>query len=264
MRTNTVISLVSLSDFLSAANAGSVHIPRPVHSATAAKLYDILNARRLQAYVCNVFRGEELCYVFVGRPAYKWLSDGQASWWQCPVVFVLRGLDDLSVKRIYPFDTGAFSQRFPDYITVFSRDDFSLGADTTQIGRLIAAFYGSTERYLKAQTKTLAEISSEVALTPRHMQIQALLQLYSEPAPRDFDDRAKTVEVQIGGDIEITNDKLLGVVLPQTFLNDPEVVAYFSDLGCQVRTYPIYPINVAAYYALIYKEVEVILRKSEI
>jgi hypothetical protein len=256
-----VFKVLNLRDFLGAANLGTSDVPRPVHSTAASKIDGIVNSGKLQAFECNVFRPEKLCYLFIGRPAYKWLNDGEASWWQCPVVFVLKSLDGLPIKRIYPFDSGAFSSRLlPDYITTFARDEYLLGNDPALISEVIGAMYGTMDRYLRGSSRSQEEIDNKLTLTARHMKIEALIRLYSERSSIRFDDRARTVEVQIGQDIEINEKNIVGVVMPKRFRGEPELHSYFDRLGCEIKYYEVFPISVDQYYGLVYAAVEEILR----
>ena len=58
------------------------------------------------------------------------------------------------------------------------------------------------------------------------MQIEALVQLYSERSTRSYDDRARTVEIQISEDIGIDEESILGVVMPDRFRNEPDITSY--------------------------------------
>jgi hypothetical protein len=260
-----MFKLHTLSDFLTTSNAGSTSIPCPIHSTSASNLYDIVSSNKLLAVECNVFNHEKLCYLFVGRPAYKWSNNGQASWWQCPIVFVLRSFSKLPIKRIYPFDSGAFAaRRLPEYITIFTMDDYLLGNDPEQIGRIIKTFYGSTDQYLSGENRSESKINEEVLLTPRHMKISALLKLYNERSLTVIDDRARTVEVQVAGDINIDDDALLGMVLPESFKTDNELVDHLSRKGYMCEYYPLFPISVNQYFGSIYEAVNRILSTADL
>jgi len=62
--------------------------------------------------------------------------------WQLPAVLVMRFNTPPPLKRIYPFDTGAFHRgRMPDYLTAFDMENFELGSDQDQIGRMISLYF---------------------------------------------------------------------------------------------------------------------------
>lgn len=251
----------TLADFLALVNAGSAEIPRPVHSTHAASIYDVAKAGKLRIFKCDVFK-EELCYLFVGRPAYKWPGgEGEASWWQCPVVFVLRGLEGLPVKRIYPFDSGSFAKkRLPEYITMFKLVEYDLGKDVSQIGRVIHTFYGDTTRYLEGRGLSKEKIEEEARLGPRHARAEALIRLYADRSSPVFDDRTRTIEVQVADSIDIANGKLLGVIMPEEFRGDKELEEYFNSLNCIIKYYPVWPLRVDNYFSAIYSHVREIAK----
>lgn len=89
--------------------------PPWIHSTASSNLIPILNEEKLLAVKCNVFQGEKLCYLFVGRAAYKGKDALNPEPWQLPTVFVMRFSNPPPLKRIHPFDTGAFERgRMPD------------------------------------------------------------------------------------------------------------------------------------------------------
>ena len=70
---------LTLSEFLSNKNLPSALGLPWIHSASASNLMKIIDDEKLLALSCNVFKGEKLCYLFIGRPAYKIRSIGDAS-----------------------------------------------------------------------------------------------------------------------------------------------------------------------------------------
>lgn len=254
---------VTLPEFLRAAQAGSVEAPRPVHSTVAANIFDIINAGRLKATACEVFGKEKVCYLFIGRPSYKKSAKGEAPHWMLPVVFIMKGLASLPIKRIHPLDTGAFaSGRLPDYLTAFELDSFELGSDPAQISRVISAFYETTERYMKGENRSLDSIKTQMQIDVRHARIEALIRMYSERSLEDIDDRGRNIEVQVGGDVPIA-DNLLGVVLPDQYRLVPEIERHLKSLGAKVEYYGLYPMNADAHFGLVYEAVTKIMRPGK-
>src|SRR4051794_32489580 len=110
----------TLSEFLTKKNLPSDLSLPWVHSASAASLFKILEDEKLLAMECNVFGGEKLVYFFIGRPAYKMPAVESPSEWQMPVAFVIRFDKPPPIKRVFPFDSGAFQKgRMPAYISMF-------------------------------------------------------------------------------------------------------------------------------------------------
>ncbi len=228
-----------------------------VHTTESSKLPDILNAKALMALKCNVFHGEKLCYLFVGRPAYKYAMSGEASYWMLPTVFIIRFQSAPPLKRIYPFDSGAFTAGLlPEYITTFTRDDFEFGPDPAKISTLISVFFGDEKRYWKRQSSAEQDFKDKYSLGPLHMQVEALNRLYGERSASEFDDRAAAIEVQLGIDIPLKPADILGIVVPQEFLRDASVKDALNAITENVETYGEHPVNVAAYFGQVYDAVQ--------
>jgi hypothetical protein len=252
---------VTIPEFLRAAQAGAVDAPPPVHSTIAANLFSILEAGRIRAAPCDVFRGERLCYLFIGRPSYKKSGTGEAPHWMLPVVFVLNNLKNLPIKRIHPLDTGAFaSRRLPDYVTAFDLEGFELGSDPTEIRRTIAAFYETAERYINGESRSLESIKTQMQIGVRHARVEALVRLYSERTLPEIDDRGRNIEVQVSDDIPL-KDNLFGVVMPDPYQYDLELVRCLKDLGVKTEYYGIYPLNADAHFGTMYEAVSRIFRR---
>src|SRR5947208_1670210 len=56
-----------LNEFLSSSNLPSALNLPWAHSTAASNLMDIIADGKIVATPCNVFRGEKLCYFFIGR-----------------------------------------------------------------------------------------------------------------------------------------------------------------------------------------------------
>src|SRR5689334_7650680 len=81
-----------------------------VHSSAAYTIRRILQNKEIVArQECKVFRGEKLNYFFVGRPAYKKEYEVEGDYWELPACVIL-DYSSVPIKRIYPFDTGAFDR----------------------------------------------------------------------------------------------------------------------------------------------------------
>lgn len=223
-----------------------------VHTTESSRLYEILNQGKLLTMECNVFAGEKLCYLFVGSPAYKYESEGEAPYWMLPTVFVVRFQNLPQFKRIYPFDSGAFShKKLPDYITTFARDDFEFGPDANAAATLVSVFFGSDKRYLSRSTPSIQEFRDKHNLNSRYMQIEALHRLYGDRS-NSFDDRAAVVEAQLDTDVILNPADLLGVVVPEEFLRDSDVKSALKAITSNIESYGIYPLNVQMYFGQIY------------
>src|SRR5262249_21430222 len=160
---------------------GSINVPalEPmplVHTTESFRIFQIMKQNKLVAAPCNVFRGEDLCYFFVGRPSYKFGQDEASPYyWQLPLVFVIRFDSDLNFKRIFPFDSGAFKNaRLPSHVLSFDLRDYDISHDKASIGRLVATFFGSNRNYFLRRATRPEELEERHVLTPMHMEILSL------------------------------------------------------------------------------------------
>jgi hypothetical protein len=251
-----ILKTVPLREFLRSKNVPQARPLPLVHTTESSKLIRILNEKKLLTQPCNIFEGEQLCYLFVGRPAYKYDIEGEASYWTLPSVFVVRFRDPPPFKRIYPFDSGAFSRRrFPDYITTFARDDFEFGPDPSKISTLVSVFFGSELRYWRRQASSEQDFKDKHSLGPLHMQVEALNRLYGDRSASEFDDRAAAVEVQIEQDITLTTADVLGVVVPEDFVRDLHIKSALDGITQHTETYGLHPVSVSMYFGQVYDAV---------
>ncbi|WP_146144717.1 hypothetical protein [Phreatobacter cathodiphilus] len=256
---------VRLGDLLASGNFGTATNLPWTHSTLSKNIFDIVGGGKILATPCNVFHGEKLCYLFVGRPAYKVRFDGEASFWQLPLVFVIRFSELPPIKRIFPFDSGAFaSGRLPAYVTVFDLERFDCGIDPAQVGRLISFYFGEPKRYFQRKPNSLDDISTTHSLGPRHQEVLAVSRLMQDNGSAKTDDRAATIEIQIDQDIPLSSEDILGVVMPDEYARDNELIKAIRKITKTIRTYPIHPLNVENYYHSIYEHVAAIYKKNGI
>lgn len=214
---------------------------------------------------CSVFKKEKLCYLFVGRAAYKGRDAMNPEAWQLPTVFVMRFITPPPLQRIYPFDTGAFHKgRMPDYLTLFSMEDFNLGTDPDQIGRMISFYFDTPRRYVDRKALDQEKLKTEHVLDMRHARVLAVSKLYKEGSTKNYDDRAAAIELQIAEDIPLRKDNLLGVVVPEEYLRTPGIRDSLLQLTSIIETYRLLPLNIREHYGQIYDCVEQVYKKAGI
>lgn len=248
---------ISLKEFLDQLDGLSCDLPPTVHTTAAWRIYDIMQAG--PALRKSEFK-DGSCYVFVGRPAFKWGGAQRPDYWTSPLAFVFRDCPSAVVSKIHPFDTGAFScQMYPDYIAGFGMQRFDLGLDLEIVGKLIAAFFENSARYIQGNALSEEKFSERFSLTPRHQEIRALSKLYNEAGIVSVDDRAKSIEIQLDGDVPLHN--ALGVVVPDPYLSDAELVEALASSGCRIEGYPVYPNKIDSYFPVVYDRVQKIIRE---
>lgn len=256
---------VRLRDFLRQSNLAVPKSPPWVHSAPSSKLIRIIQDEKLLAMKCNVFKGEKLCYLFVGRAAYKARDAENPQAWQLPSVFVMRFDTPPAIKRLYPFDTGAFDRhRMPSYLTAFDLENFELGSDPTQIGRLISLYFDTPRRYVDRDSVDEKRIRDEHLLTMSHAEILALGKLYREGSTKNYDDRAAAIEIQIGDDVPLKKENLLGVIIPEEYTRTEGVMESLKKLTRVIETYRLLPLSLRQHYSSIYDCVERVYTRAGI
>jgi hypothetical protein len=254
---------LTLNQFLSNVNLPSALSLPWVHGTSASNLMDIIADRKILATPCNVFRNEKLCYLFIGRPAYKTPSVDTPSAWQLPVAFVVRFAAPPPIKRIFPFDSGAFhSQRLPSYITMFKMDGYNIGDDPELVGRLVSFYFKTPSRYFFRRPAGEEELREQHNLDMRHAQVMALNRLFLENSSAEFDDRAAAIELQIAQDLEIRKENLLGVVMPAEYGRVPDLVTAIRELTPFIEEYDIMPLGSLSHYALLYQGVKNIYKRA--
>lgn len=256
---------VALNQFLASLNVPSdLKLPW-AHSTSSNNLMDIIADQKILATACNVFRGEKLCYLFVGRPAYKLKADENPSAWQLPVAFIVRFQTPPPIKRVFPFDSGAFHEkRLPSYITMFKRDNFDLSGNPDLVGRLVSFYFKTPDRYFYRRPAGDEEIKEQHNLDMRHAEVMALSRLYRENSSPECDDRAAAIEIQLEADIQLQRDNLLGVVMPAEYARVPDLMAAIKALTPNVELYDVMPLGTASHYGALYQGVTNIYKNSGI
>ena len=73
---------------------------------------------------------------------------------------------------------------------------------------------------------------------------------------RRYDDRRFAIEVQFDTDVELTKRQLLLAIFPETYLSDQTYVDKIAATGCQILTYPVYPLRKEYFYYAIYEKLD--------
>lgn len=204
--------------------------------------------------------------MFVGRPAYKYkIEEGETPDYLLPAVFVFRFQTDPAIKRLYPFDSGAFMKRMlPTYVTTFGSDMFELEPQRASIGQVIGTFFGSDAAYMKRAAKGMDELKQHHSMMPSEAPAKAINRLYQDRGADRFDDRAAAVEVQIASALPLTREDLLGVVLPEEYKREAEFIEDIRKITPNIEFYGVFPMNINMYWALISDSVNKIYKNSGI
>jgi hypothetical protein len=206
------------------------HSPSPgylplVHVTRAYAFAEILSGEALQPRQCPVFN-EKLTYLFYGRPAYR-AKDGnnvrlQFEW---PIVFLFDPHKISSIKRVFPFDTGAFELELYNqfFAKESQKEDFELEPSLSSATKLVSAFYLDQHEYYLGRTR------KNVELPDFEFEAHGIHELAQLPGAqgetsihRPRDERSSAIEIQLGKALQFS-DALLAVVLPLPYMSNKQV-----------------------------------------
>ena len=157
-----------------------------------------------------------------------------------PIVLIFDPEKIAQIKRVFPFDTGAFKQRmYEEFFDKSSKlEDFEIEANLDGVRKFVGAFYVDHEEYFTG----LARKNVQIGI--RQFEAQGILELSRLPGvqggksfakPRD--ERSSAVEIQVSQPISFVGS-LLGVILPAPYLDDIEVKAALDRWHVQaIETY---------------------------
>lgn len=233
-----------------------------VHSTQAYFLKKILKTGKVDVAPCNVFKRENIAYFFVGRPSYKTQVTSESEYWELPICFVFEYSID-KLKRLYPFDSGAFAaKRYPSFIQIMKRDEFDVSKDDVAAEKLIGTFFGSPLNYYRLKPISEDFFKNEFQVEVLNEEILALHKLIRSKSDK-FDDRRFSIEAQFSESFDFATRKLLAVVVPDIYLENPEIVSRVQDdFHATILSYSIYPLNVSHYYYAIYERIEHFYREN--
>ncbi|WP_456707332.1 hypothetical protein [Bradyrhizobium sp. USDA 4452] len=212
-----------------------------VHITRAYSFDEMLVTERLEPVKGDDNFEEPLIYLFYGRPAYRAKRGNNARLeFEWPVVLLFDPEKIQNVLRIYPFDTGAFFLKFYEefFDPLAKVDDFALNPSLAGISQFVGAFYTGNKEYFDGGSRKNVQIET------RQFEAQGLLELARLPgvqgaksSRRERDERSSAIEVQVSKAIPF-RDTLLGVVLPEPYLDDDEIKKALAYWGVkEIETY---------------------------
>ncbi len=205
--------------FIDRNSSGSLPNELPLVHSTRCEFFDAVKDRgKLEPRLCNVF-GEQLLYLFYGRPAYRSKSVDVHDVGYCPICFVL-DIDpaDLNLRRTYPLDSGGVKgKRFDAHIHEDELDELKLPATLISARQHVNALYGKNKHYFTGDFNDRSALNFTVDdIASRYVD------LLEDPDVAVADDRRSALEYQTDSDVSI-NKSVRAVVLPQTLLDDPDI-----------------------------------------
>ena len=181
---------------------------------------------------------EKLVYFFYGRPSYRVnpdIKDTRVSSF-APICFVFKREFDCQIKRIHPFDTGAFDAgRLSGFVhSTMAMSDYQLSPEILSAQCVVNAFYGNNSRYVDCLPSGAIEI--EKIVKDRLFFVESYYFLIRYTPNVDSDERAHSIELQTD-EVVYLKDNVLAVVVPDRFF-DGERIKEIRDLwNCLVVTY---------------------------
>lgn len=221
-----------------------------VHTTRAYFLKKILETQRIETIRCDVYK-EDLAYFFVGRPAYKWDTDGEATEWELPVCFIFE-YDIKNAARVFPFDTGAFRKGLcPSYMKMMDVEDFNIKAINQGPERVIGTFFSSPRDYYLMKPRPEHKFFDEFLVDIFDSEVKALHRLMSN-ASKAIDDRRCAIEVQFDKAVSLDKGKLLAIIAPDIYLEHSSVKKFVKSNRISAFGYSVFTLNSAAFFSQIY------------
>jgi hypothetical protein len=215
----------------------------------------MLAEKRIEKRPCDVFKGDDLVYFFVGRPAFKWDSDSEAEYWELPSCLILDYRPAL-VRRIFPFDSGGYSKElFPGFIQMMGLEAVDLGGDLSTAQAFVGAYFINASNYFHLKPRNEADFIRRFNVDVLDHEVRALYKLIST-SNSILDDRRIAIEVQAPESVDLIPGRVLAVVFPEVYLESDEFMKYVEfELGAEPLSYPIYPMRAQFYFQAMYSKV---------
>ncbi len=220
------------------------------HTTDAFRLREMIRKGEFAPSRCSVF-DEDLIYFFYGRPAFRRNEETQLRQTaKAPIVVILS--EDLPTYgcRMFPFDTGAFKERYKDWV---HRDmqlaDFELECSSEAARRHVSAFFATNEHYLN--------LTPSIPNTPfvGDFEVESIVNLLTDPSANNADDRRLAIELQVGREIPFVSPFVLGLIVPDELLQatwfDSFVAAHPQ---IEVLTYGLVSLRTAGHYQALMEE----------
>ncbi|MDI1262314.1 MAG: hypothetical protein PS018_03535 [bacterium] len=218
---------------VSATNPALPKLPL-VHSTDAYAIGNILDdAGKITPQLCSVFEPERLTYLFYGRAAYRPnLAEEPTNLDHfLPVCLIFKVDASIKIKRVFPFDSGAFHHGFyKAYLHKNMRlGDFLLEADAESPGRIVRRFFTDNTNYIVGQ-KAVSD-----AYDPSQFEAKSYEMLIGAQGANAMDSRGGGVEIQTDQPIDMLKD-VEAAVIPSSQAR-AQIGKRLADAGIEVIPY---------------------------
>lgn len=205
----------------------------------------VLSPRR-----CEVFE-QDLLYLFYGRPAFR-RSEGKQvrQTAKAPVVLLLSPDTANRGVRMFPFDSGAFSGRYDDWVhRGMKLQDFEMQCSLEAAQRHVQAFYSNNMHYVRMapRTPSFSYIGD--------FEVEALVHMLADPSVNAADDRRLAIELQLDESVSLSSPSVIGVILPDELTHATWVRPFLqSNPEVEVLTYELSSLHTAGHYLALLEE----------
>lgn len=228
------------------------------HTCDVYTFRSILKGGLLDVSQCEHFN-ERLLYFFYGKPAYRLSEDSVTSNLQfCPVTIAIKLNKSQDIKRIAPFDTGAFfKKKYSQHMhPKMSCDDFLLPPTFDIPSRIVTQFFGSNVNYCEG-------MPNKKPIDPLNLEAESYQNIIHDQAIRECDDRGHTIEVQTSKPFSLGKSNVLFVMLPKVLLDHDDICdILLNRWGVKPIGYTSHSGRSSEYIGLIYKEFMTYLKKN--
>jgi hypothetical protein len=254
----------NFDEFVSTATPTEPYLPL-FHTCHGDNFYDkdgsgIWKEGILKVVSCPYF-GEKLLYFFYGKPVYRLTESKQSSSSaeNLPIVIVVKINNVQNIKRVAPFDTGAFFKgMYHKHIQNMQCDDFILSSDLHTPSNIVSSFFdGDNKKYYNGEP-------TEIKIQPECTSVTGYQNLILDPSDEKYDDRRNTIEVQLSESLNLDGNVLL-VILPNIYLNDDGIQEKIeNDWGATIKRYNIHRGRPNEYIGLFYQIIESFLQDEDL
>jgi hypothetical protein len=201
-----------------------------------------LEEKRLRPTSCPKFNGEDLLYLFYGKPSFRpeTAMEGKRFTYCYPVCFVVNLEKTITWKRVFPFDTGAFPDRYADFMHPdMQLRDFLMPPDCESPRRIVEAFFASNGDYFDVKPLTKSKVPATIETTAYHSLISAFGagQSFLTEAKKQSDDRLVSIEMQATGELALDSGRIVRIILPDKALELDDIQTGLAACGIEFEPY---------------------------
>lgn len=210
-----------------------------IHISQGKYLWDILGSKILMANECRIFN-EKLLYFFYGRPAYikRYDNNTRSNSNFHPVAFVINfGKMAHTLKRAFPFDSGAFYNDFDEVASSHfhpstTLEDLELIPSMMElipsmkcICNVVEYFFGSNSAYFLGSAK------SDIEVDVFYVSTYSYYNLIADRSAKRADSRMYTIEIQFNQDIRLIKEIVEHIIVPSDIFESRHFMRLIAEAG---------------------------------